>query len=133
MMYRIKIELTAAFLIVVIRSISFYLGLKVERNRENRTIKLLQLAYNDKVLNKFYLDKANTVNTSIKKIKLLQPKAEGKNEATAAKKERYQKMTDFIIFLIIEIKPDISFATSVASRFAKNLGYQYTEVVKTIF
>ena len=132
-MYRIKIELTAAFLIVVIRSISFYLGLKVERNRENRTIKLLQLAYNDKVLNKFYLDKANTVNTSIKKIKLLQPKAEGKNEATAAKKERYQKMTDFIIFLIIEIKPDISFATSVASRFAKNLGYQYTEVVKTIF
>ncbi len=41
-------------------------------------------------------------------------------------------MTGSIMFSMVETKPDISFATSVASRFAKNLGHQHTEAVKTI-
>ncbi len=54
----VKTELTAAFLMVEMGPISFYLGLKVEQNREKRTIKLSQPAYIDKVLNRFYLDKS---------------------------------------------------------------------------
>lgn len=41
-------------------------------------------------------------------------------------------MTNFIIFFIVETRTDIAFATSVASWFAKNPGYQYTKVVKII-
>ena len=41
-------------------------------------------------------------------------------------------MTGSIMFSILETRPDISFATSVASRFAKNPGHQHTEAVKTI-
>lgn len=41
-------------------------------------------------------------------------------------------MTRSIIFLIIETKPDIAFAISVASFFAQNLGHHYTEAAKTI-
>ena len=129
---RVKTELTAAFSMVDMGPISFYLGLKVERNREKRTIKLFQPAYIDKVLNRFHLDKANTVNTPMKETTLLQPRAEGDGEATAAEKERYQGMTGSIMFSMVETRPDISFATSVASRFAKNLGHQHTEAVKTI-
>lgn len=110
--------------------ISFYLGLKVERNRDNQTIKLSQPAYIDKILIKFHLDKANTINTPMKEISLLQPTTKG--EATTAKKERYQGMTGSIIFSMIETNPDISFAISVASRFAKNPGHQHTEAVKSI-
>ena len=36
------------------------------------------------------------------------------------------------MFSIVETRPNIAFATSVASHFAKNQGYQYTEIVKTI-
>lgn len=41
-------------------------------------------------------------------------------------------MTRSLIFSIVETRPDIAFVTLVVSRFAKNLLWQYTEVVKTI-
>lgn len=129
---RVKAELIVAFSMMDMGSISFYLGLKVERNREEQTIKLSQPAYIDKVLNKFHLGKANTVNTPMKETPLLQPRAEGDGEATTAKKERYQRMTGSIMFSMVETRPDISFATSVASRFAKNPGHQHTKAMKTI-
>lgn len=40
MMEVVKAELTSAFLMVDMSSISFYLGLKVEQNREKQIIKL---------------------------------------------------------------------------------------------
>lgn len=36
------------------------------------------------------------------------------------------------MFLMVETRPDIAFATSVISCFTKNLSGQHTEVVKTI-
>lgn len=41
-------------------------------------------------------------------------------------------MTGSIMFSMVEIRPDISFATSVASWFAKNPSHQHIEAVKTI-
>ena len=41
-------------------------------------------------------------------------------------------MTGSIMFSMVETRPYIAFATSVASRFAKNPGHQHTEAVKTI-
>lgn len=57
--------------------IEFYLGLKMQRDRENRMIKLSQPAYINKVLNKFYLDKAYAVNISMKETALLKQSKEG--------------------------------------------------------
>ncbi len=66
MIEREKTELTFAFLIVEMRPISFYLGLRVEQNRQGKTIKLSQPTYIDKVVAKFHLNKAPSVNTLIK-------------------------------------------------------------------
>lgn len=55
----IERELAAAFSIVDMGPISFYLGLRVKRDHEKKTIKLSQPAYLDKVLEKFHLNKAN--------------------------------------------------------------------------
>ncbi len=41
-------------------------------------------------------------------------------------------MTSSIMFSMVETRPDIAFATSVAARFAKNPGHQHTEVAKTV-
>lgn len=41
-------------------------------------------------------------------------------------------MISSIMFLVVETRPDIAFATSVASCFAKNPGHQHMEAVKTI-
>ena len=68
---QVKTELISAFSMVDMGLISFYLGLKVERDREKHTIKLSQPAYIDKVLSKFHLNKAYTAITPMKKSSIL--------------------------------------------------------------
>lgn len=109
--------------------ISFYLGLKVERDRAKRTLKLSQPAYIDKILAKYHLDQAKPCNTPMKEATLLP--SEG-TEASQAERERYQGMTGSLMFSMVETRPDIAFATSVVSRFAKNSSRHHTEAVKTI-
>ena len=41
-------------------------------------------------------------------------------------------MTRSLMFSIVETRPDIAFAISIASRFAKNPGHQHIEDVKSI-
>ena len=110
---RMKAELANVFSMIDMGPISFYLGLKAERDRIKRTIKLSQPAYIDKVLFRFHLDQAHAVITPMKEIALLQLRTEG--QASAAKRERYQGMTGSIIFSMVEIRPDIAFATSIVS------------------
>ena len=43
------------------------------------------------------------------------------SEVSQAKQEQYQGITKSLLFSIVETQPDIAFATSVVSRFAKNL------------
>ncbi len=81
---KVKRELAAAFEMVDMGPISFYLGLKVERNREKKTIKLFQPAYIQKVLAKYHLDKANSTNTPMKEASL----ERNLSEATQAEKEK---------------------------------------------
>lgn len=127
---QIKSELAAAFSIIDIGSISFYLKLKVEYDHGKQTIKLLQLAYINKILSRFYLNKANPIATPIKENVIFQTKTKG--QASIAKQKRYQEIIDFIIFLIVETRPDIAFTASMASHFAKNLCHQHIKVVRTI-
>lgn len=130
MIERVKIELTAVFSMVDMGPISFYLGLKVDQDPEQKTVKLFQPAYINKVLAKFHLNKDNPVNTLMKEFAFLTQRTE--REASPFEKERYQGMTRSIMFLMVKTRPDIVFAISLVSRFAKNLSHQYTKAVKTI-
>lgn len=127
---RVKTELTFAFLMVDTGPISFYLGLKVEQNRQAKSIKLSQPAYITKVLLKFHLEKAYWVTTPMKETTLLKQKTDG--EASPSKRDRYQGITGFLMFSMVETRSDIAFAISITSRFAKNSSHQHTEAVKTI-
>ena len=109
--------------------ISFYLGLRVDRNREEKTIKLSQPACIEKVLRKFFLDQANPINTPTKESIQLLLNNEG--TATEAEREKYQGMTGSLVFSMVETRPDIAFATSVTSRYAKNSSHLHIEAVKT--
>lgn len=82
-----KAKLTSMFSMADIGPINFYLGIKVERDREKKIIKLSQSADIDKVLAKFHFDKAYPVNTSIKESAFLQSKIDGK--AFTSEKKQY--------------------------------------------
>ncbi len=130
MIQQVKAELTTAFSMADIGPISFYLGLKVERNQEKQMIKLSQPAYINKILSTFHLDKAHLATIPMKESALPEPHIE--SQASATKKERYQGMTGSIMFSMVETRPDIAFATSVVARFAKNPGHQHIEAAKTV-
>lgn len=98
--------------------ISFYLGLKIERNCQNKTLKLSQPTYIKKILTKYHFNQVKPYNTLIKEVILLPNK---NFEANQADQKQYQRITKLLIFLIVRTKPDIAFATSVVNCFTKNL------------
>ena len=63
---QVKRELAAAFDMIDMGPISFYFGLKVEKDCIKKILKLSQPAYIDKILTKYHLDQAKLCNVSIK-------------------------------------------------------------------
>ena len=128
MISEVKKQLNIAFKMVDMGPISHYLGLKVERNRDNRTIKLSQSTYIEKVLEKFHMQNAKTTTTPMKEGSLF------RNESQASESDikQYQAIVGSIMFAMIETRPDIAYATSVVSRHAKNPGKSHMEAAKQI-
>lgn len=88
------------------------------------------MAYINKVINKFYLDKVHIINTLVKEIILLEQKTE--RNVFLFRKKHYQSITKLLMFLMMKTKPNGASAIFVASCFTKNLGLQYTKAVKTV-
>lgn len=70
------------------------------------------------------------MNTPMIETTLLKQKTE--EEASPSVKKHYQGMTRLLMFLMVETRPNIAFATFVASRFAKSPNHQHIEAVKTL-
>lgn len=83
----IKTKLIFTFLMINIRSINFYLGLTAKHNQEKQTIKLCHLVYINKILAKFYFDKAQIINIQIIEIAIFKQKT--KKKALIFEKKRY--------------------------------------------
>lgn len=126
---RIKRELNAAFEMVDLGPISFYLGMTVVRDRIARKLVLSQKAYIKRVATKFGLSQCKPVHT---------PMEEGfdplKNEDQATEKdiEQYQSMIGSVMFAMIETRPDIANAVSIVSRFAQNPSQTHMKAARRI-
>ena len=129
MVSAVKSQFKAAFDMVDMGPISYYLGLKVERNRKDRIITISQPAYIDKVAARFGLDKAAPSQYPIREGQILEP---NNKQATEAEIKRYQAMIGSVMFAMIETRPDISFAVSAVSRFAQNPSNVHFEAAKLI-
>lgn len=66
----------------------------------------------------------------MKKTEPLMPKTNSK--ISFFKKETCQEITRLLMFLIMKIKSDITFAILIVNKFAKNQFYQYIKAIKTI-
>ncbi len=91
---KVQAKLVATFEMVDIGPISFYLRLKVERNRQKQLLKLSQSTYIEKILEKYHLHLAKPSNILIKE-EILLPN-EGP-EASQAEREQYQRITGSLI------------------------------------
>jgi len=97
--------------------VEWFLGVRVIRDRSNRTITLIQDNYIDKIAKRF--DLHNTGR--FPKVPLLSEELE-KYEGEASKREikDYQERVGSILYAAITLRPDVAFAASTLSRFLTN-------------
>lgn len=81
---RVKAKLSAAFEMVDMSPISFYLGLKVEKDRQKQSLKLFEPAYIEKILEKYHFYLAKPCNIPMKEEILLSNKG---SEASQVERE----------------------------------------------
>lgn len=105
--------------------------MEVERNRQERTIKLTQKQYVTNVLKNFGMSDSKPVNTPM--VPLTQPQPLDASKKNESKKEKpYQNAIGSLLYLAISTRPDISFAVTYLSQFNNNYTEENWMAVKRI-
>jgi Reverse transcriptase (RNA-dependent DNA polymerase) len=109
------------------------LGLKIERDRKNKLLKLCQKEYIAKVLRRFNMKNAKQVSTPLaghfKNLsKLHCPKT--KEEHKRMENVPYASAVSSLMYAMVCTKPDISHAVGVVSRYMSNPSSEHSNAVK---
>jgi hypothetical protein len=111
--------------------VSYYLGIKVTRDRQLRKIRLGQQAYLEAGIRSHGLWDTPLHLTPMGTTRL-QPAA-ADYHADAAFKTRYQSAVGTLMYAMLGTRPDIAFAVSLVSRFASNPDESHMKAVNRIF
>ena len=110
------------------------LGMRIIRDRANGTLKLSQLEYVKKILNRFNMNEAKLVSTLLgshfKLSKEQSPKTE--EERDYMSKVPYALAIGNLMNAMVCTRPDIAHAMGVVSRYMSRPGKQHWEAVKWI-
>ena len=129
----IKAKLSERFHMTDLGPCKYYLGMEVIRDRQNRTLKLSQRSYLEKVLRDFGMWDCNKKHdTPIDTHTKLQ-KAEAEYEPKAADIKWYQSAVGSLMYAMLGTRPDIAYAVSVVSRFAAKPTQTHKATVTRIF
>jgi hypothetical protein len=114
----IKLKLRERFHMTDLGPCKYYLGMEVIRDRRNRSLKLSQRSYLEKVLRDFEMWDCNKRHdTPIDTHTKLQ-KAEPDFEPRPVEIKWYQRAVGSLMYAMLGTRPDIAYAVSVVSRFA---------------
>jgi hypothetical protein len=131
---RIKAEMKEKYGLKDGGDLHFMLGVRVERDREKRTIRLSQRAYAERVLHRFNMSDCTAVRT---------PLAPGTNLSRAdmpiSVEEReemstipYREAVGSIMYLAIATRPDLCYPVQMLSRALSNPGRAHWNAVKHV-
>jgi hypothetical protein len=131
---RFKSQLREHFEISDLGELSWLLGLKVERNRAERTITLSQHAYVDTVLERFHLQAAKNAQIPMNTGTVL---STDQSPTTHAEFEDmqdvpYQRAVGSLMYAATSTRPDIAFAVATLSQFMRNPGRAHWEAAKHV-
>ena len=111
--------------------LAYYLGMGVERDRQQRTLYLSQKAYLEKVIRDQGMWECNSMATPMDTgIKLIA--ADPGYICPADEKRRYQSAVGSLMYAMLGTRPDIAYAVSVVSRYASNPNQSHWQAVKRI-
>jgi hypothetical protein len=114
----IKRNLSERFHMTDLGPCRYYLGMEVIRDRPNRTIKLSQRSYLERVLRDFDMWECNKKHDTPIDIHTKLQKAEPGYEPKLAEVKWYQRAVGSLMYAMLGTRPDIAYAVSVVSRYA---------------
>ena len=112
--------------------VAYYLGLEVQRDRPNKTIRLSQKTYLRKILVDLNMTNLRGAQTPMDPNLTLEP-APKDHLAVDSEKLRYQSAVGSLMYLMLGTRPDIAFAVSQVSRFLSNPTEKHWAAVQRIF
>ena len=132
--HNLKKQLSKQFVMKDLGAAKQILGMRIIRDKVIGTLKLSQLEYVKKILNKFNMNEAKPVNTPLGgHFKL------SKEQSSKMEKERdhmskapYALTIGSLMYAMVCTRPDIAHAVRVVSRFMNRPGKQHWEAVKWI-
>ena len=127
-----KEALYKRFQMTDINPLAYYLDMKIQRDKHQRTLYLSQKAYLEKIIRDHGMWECNPMATSMKTNTKLTV-AEADYTCPANDKHRYQSAVGSLMYAMLETRPDIAYAVSVVSRYASNPNESHWKAVKRIF
>ena len=115
-----------------LRPVSYYLGMKITRDRPNRVIRLSQSGYVEQVLKDHGMWEIKPVSTPMETTSRSE-KAADNYQAPAELRQKYQSAVGSLMYAMLDTRPDIAFAVSVVSRYGSNPTSTHWTAVKRIF
>ncbi|KAG9767303.1 hypothetical protein KCU88_g7475, partial [Aureobasidium melanogenum] len=127
---RIKRALRNRFQMTDLGPCSFYLGMSIQRDRQNRVLYLSQEAYIDKVIQQFGLSDCTPVSTPIETS--LQAEESHEHSCPPSQRTEYQRMVGSLMYIMLGTRGDIAYAVSVVSRHLANPGPQHIKLARRV-
>lgn len=108
--------------------VQWFLGIRVIRNRADRTITLIHDTYIDKITRKFGLNDGSFPPTPLPSEELIK----NTGEATKQEIKTYQEKVGSALYTAIMLRPDVAFAVSKLSHFLINPSEQHLKAVDRV-
>src|SRR5579871_854038 len=109
-----------------------FLGVKVIRDREARTVHLVQDQYIEKVLKAFQMENSKPMATPIA-TGLVPLLVKSTSQASPMDVKEYQSAIGSLMYAITQTRPDLAYAVSKLSRYAHNPGEVHWKAIRHMF
>ena len=127
MLRREKEALQERFEMKDLGEIHYCLGVQVERDKDNKRMKLHQAQYLTNLLEKFGMQDCKPAATPVDQSTKLLP-----NEGEPVEKEKYQALIGGLIYAVTGTRPDLAQALGTVNQFCSNPGEEHWKAAKRI-
>jgi hypothetical protein len=130
-----KTKIGAKYKLTDFGPISWFLGIKVIRDREARTISLSQTSYINSILTRFNFDDLRPLSTPMDPTLTLSKTQSPTSirDIIEMKKIPYREAIGSLMWASMGTRPDITFAVALLSQFSENPGAIHWEATKHVF
>ena len=127
MLCREKKALQQRFEMKDLGEVHYCLGIQVERDRDNRQMKLHQAQYLSNLLEKFGMQDCKPAATPVDQSTKLMP-----NEGEPVEKDKYQALVGGLTYAVTATRPDLAQALGTVNQFCSNPGEEHWKAAKRI-